>query len=96
MLNLEGKPVPSNSTHIFGMVSVGNGQGTIMGWNVFKEKETAKALLLKCSQTKKLRWVPKSVIRPRNADGHREITDFGVQLIRAAGFRATACYGDIV
>lgn len=76
--------------HLFGFVSVGRGQGTVMGWDLIVERTTNKALLVRDTESRKTAWLPKSAI----TDG--QLATWAVRKIRDAGFVATAGYGDIV
>ena len=76
--------------HCIGFVSVGRGQGTIMGWDVIIERSTEQAVLLRDTETGRTQWLPRAALSPDN-----ELTPWAVRKIRDAGFRAVDAYGDI-
>ena len=77
--------------HFYGFVSVGRGQGSVMGWNIRIERETDRAMLVRDTETRKTVWLPKSTVAPSG-----ELTGFAVRKVRDAGFRAIAFYGDVI
>ncbi len=80
---------------LHGFVAVGMGQGTYMGWTATVVAQTEKAVRLRCTETNREVWLPKSVAT-LESDGERSITTRGVRLLRDAGFRGTHFYGDII
>lgn len=72
-------------TEVFGFVSVGNNQGSVLTYEVTLQHATQKALLLKCKHTNKTTWIPRSTISETG-----KLNNFGTKIVYNAGFRAIA------
>ena len=82
---------------IFGFHDVGGGAGTMFGFDVKVERETAKAYLLKDEASGRQTWLPKSALKEAASDGSRELAAWAMdKVFNDARFVAAEAYGDVL
>ena len=90
-------PSREKKMRIFGFHDVGDGAGTMFGFDVEIERETAKAYLLKDEASGRQTWLPKSALKEPASDGSRELAAWAMdKVFNDARFVAAEAYGDVL